>query len=839
MYIPRNNPGFSPSISPSISHLIELPEVEFTPPSALSLFHSDQTLISPLGTASKSVNFDELYAEADLNIEIKDINGVSQVGRNDLYGKIDGSIKINKDAFYSQLNGMVGSNGIRKVSFSSKERAYILNIRKELVDLKLFSIGDSFKTKLKVNNFGDLMLKVQDNWLPDSKIINKFKSTIRKLIKNKVNEQFDGVDIEIKMRRHKNKLYFTPVIKNLDVAIAKNHRIALNDLSTSNQLDLKGSFYIDHSGNLEIRFNETSFTGSSKANGRLSRARGKADKINLDIQARAHKNGQAHIDVRGDINIDISEREAKGIAFKDEKLSKYIESVNIHADIDSQIEIKGGKVTVTTNNNWKLSDAKIQGKTYQIASDGMEINLDNKKGLQIEVNQDHQVKPFKANLTQNTIETLIDGPTYFSELINSVRQARESIDIETFLYYDGDKTRKLARELALKAAGLREGSSRLRYDPEATSGIPVHILFNNIKLNQAGADKTIKIFNETLEQLRSEIKELPLTQSQKNLYINRLNSHFKWQPLIEGVARADHRKLIVIDGQIGFTGGINLGEHFLSEDSYHDVMLKVTGPAVREMHQNLEENWSSFGGNSNETFNLKSVEQLNRFRNKYARQNKLDTALVDIITTDQNSTEIESAIIDTINNATTEINIEHPYFYHPPTQQALLKALERGVTINMMIPERSDESIYDILNTQNIKELMEAQQSHGKGKVNAYLYDGHNRKQGRKTHMAHTKAISVDGQYALIGSANLTPRSLQSAFYQTDSNGEQSQILFNEEMNYFIKDSDTVSEINRDLFEFDRQNNAKKIDYSDVIKRMHSLGGASKLRENRLKANLG
>ncbi|HEY9842393.1 MAG TPA: phospholipase D-like domain-containing protein, partial [Candidatus Obscuribacterales bacterium] len=162
-------------------------------------------------------------------------------------------------------------------------------------------------------------------------------------------------------------------------------------------------------------------------------------------------------------------------------------------------------------------------------------------------------------------------------------------------------------------------------------------------------------------------------------------------------------------------------------------------------------------------------------------------------------------------------------------------ALERGVAIGIIVPEVSNIEIFNPTNTECIRQLMEHQQQTGKGKVTAWLYTGF---AGEFSRMAHTKAITVDSRLAVLGSANLTPRSLQSPFKEVLTGEADEHILFNQEIDLYVDDPAFVRRLERALFDEDIAHRSRRLDYAGVLARLEALGGARALQAAELGARL-
>ncbi|HEY9839193.1 MAG TPA: phosphatidylserine/phosphatidylglycerophosphate/cardiolipin synthase family protein, partial [Candidatus Obscuribacterales bacterium] len=796
------------------------PEDQVCEPDEMFEEVSDNSSVMPSGRAKANMSLDEIDAESDLHLAVSDRNGLNNRGRNDISGTLDGTVSLSHNVLYNALHDLVGTKaGSAKITgmrFDSASQSYVLSLKTPVLKV----LHDNFELKIRTNAAGQLYLQVDENWVPDSSVISRIRDALQGQVKDKINGQQDIVALKLDTRRDGDKLYLTPVLDGIKVPLAKGEALKIEGLNSG---DAAG-FAIDSQGNLHVKFDNLRFSGSSDAKGaKAPLGQGKADTADLQIYGNMHKDHSSDVTVQGHISLDLDAKDTQKIAFGGESLGKRVESTRLEADIDTDVSIDAHqRVQAQSRNHWRFEDAKIQGRRYDIVSEQIEVSLDTQSGLKLDV-KTLATKPtnFKPQLTQNVVEPFIDGPAYYAEMLKAIGGARESIEQETFLMYAGEKTQTLMRALALKAVGLKEGSknkqgiTNLVTDPIAAKGIPVHVLFNNNKQTHEGALPTIQQFEATVKALEDEINKLKVPAKTKQEYIERLHANLKWASIERGVAKADHRKVLIIDGQTGYTGGINMGNHFLQKDSYHDIMLKANGPAVREMQDAFIDNWKDFSPSEELKWNRKSVKELEQHRDRYAKEHHLKPTGTDVVTTDERSSEIEAAYLHAIEHANHDIYVEQAYYFYPPVQEALKRALARGVTLHMIVPERSDEELFDIINLEQIRDLMVTQARLGRGKVEAYLYTGTD---GKYSHTAHTKALSADGQMAVVGSANLLPRSLRSPFTEDMPDGSKRQVLFNEEMSLYLEGAQ-VKTLEGQLFEADKKK-SRKIDYDEVLERI-------------------
>lgn len=428
---------------------------------------------------------------------------------------------------------------------------------------------------------------------------------------------------------------------------------------------------------------------------------------------------------------------------------------------------------------------------------------------------------YQSQTRANQLTLFINGPAYYAEIKPRLLQARESIDQEIFTLYAGQTTRELAHIYALKAMGLhRPAPGQLAPDPYAPQGIRVFLLHSH-KLTVKGAQEIVSLFAQAGRELLQEVAQAPNLPENLATYRRRYQQHFQISAWQKGVFKSDHRKLLVIDGTTAYTGGLNLADFYLLPDSFHDLMVRVQGPAVSQMHQLFIDNWQELNPGKAVNWNLKSPTE---------QQSQLSSATplsqVQVLSTDDRSQQIAAALLQVINSAQHQLRIEHAYIYDQRIEQALQAALKRGVKLEIIVSERSDESVFEVLNPVALLKLLQQGQP---GQVSCWLYQGQG---GNYDYMSHTKFLSADGQRAIVGSANLIPRSLHSPF---EMNGQQ--VLFNEELSLYIDDPVFVKELDTRLFQADTEH-SRKVGVPELEQLLQQRGGELQVLLERLKGLL-
>lgn len=203
-----------------------------------------------------------------------------------------------------------------------------------------------------------------------------------------------------------------------------------------------------------------------------------------------------------------------------------------------------------------------------------------------------------------------------------------------------------------------------------------------------------------------------------------------------------HRKIVVIDGRVGMLGGINITDHenenVRPHDAYRDTHLLLRGGAVRWLQYLFLQDWGYAGGGQVNDANI-------------VPQDQPGNVPVQIVASgpDSDSEAIHRAMIDAINMARERVWLATPYFV--PTEAALMaltNAALRGVSVKLMVPERSDSRVVTAAARSYFEEL------HNAGAL-VFEYRGR---------MFHAKTLLVDHHYGMVGSANFDNRSFRLNF---------------------------------------------------------------------------
>lgn len=249
---------------------------------------------------------------------------------------------------------------------------------------------------------------------------------------------------------------------------------------------------------------------------------------------------------------------------------------------------------------------------------------------------------------------------------------------------------------------------------------------------------------------------------------------YKFFPLSFGtylrINYRNHRKIVVIDGKTGYTGGINIGKEYLGLDKkikpWRDTHLRITGTSVHSLQQRFLMDWSYASKNAD--FNDETMEDC-----LFPPPEITGNTGVQVVSSGPDSAgeQIKRGYIKMISSAKERIFIQSPYFIpDEPFLEALQIAAMSGVDVRVMVPSVPDKKFVYRATTSYIRDLL------GYG-IKVYLYPG----------FLHSKMIVVDDKISSLGTANFDIRSFMLDFeinvfiYSTDFSLKCSEIFHNDE----------------------------------------------------------
>jgi len=308
----------------------------------------------------------------------------------------------------------------------------------------------------------------------------------------------------------------------------------------------------------------------------------------------------------------------------------------------------------------------------------------------------------------NTVEPLVDGEEAYPAMLSAIQSARHSVNLSTYIF-NGDETgRQFARALA-DAAGR---------------GVEVRVLVDGLGELHSWV-RARKLLRNTGVKSAKFVPPIPLW---RGAYINLRN----------------HRKILVVDGEVGFTGGMNIGDHHLASRMENprrvrDIHFRIQGPVVAELQLVFLNDWWFVTGEK---------LQGERF---YPPLEHAGSALCRGVTDgpDLDHERLRYIFIGAVASAESRVQIMTPYFIPDRVILAtLVTTALRGVEVDLVLPRKSNLPFINWAMTAYLWELL-------RFGVRVYL---------QPPPFVHTKLLVVDGVWMMVGSANLDPRSLRLNF---------------------------------------------------------------------------
>lgn len=337
--------------------------------------------------------------------------------------------------------------------------------------------------------------------------------------------------------------------------------------------------------------------------------------------------------------------------------------------------------------------------------------------------------------SDNSIDFLVDGKQAFHTLFDEVSKAEKSINVSYYIFSDDKKGNEFADMLIAKAK----------------SGVEVNLMVDGVGSTQMLFSPTRKIIDKLEKNGVAVIRNHVFDPARDQEMLN----------------HPDHRKLVLIDGKVGFTGGMNMADHYY--EGYHDIMIKVEGSAVRSMQSEWLTSWMHLDGKLDRTAkNPEDIRQLYFPDLKGPEPGSVKAKVLQGIPGE--NPEIFKSYLQMIGDAQKSIKIENPYCTNPEIQNALVAAAKRGVDVTVILPGESDHGFSHLAARCKYPEMMAAG-------VKIFEYPGFN----------HDKVMVVDDERVNIGSSNLDDVALRHIY----------------ELNLDVKDKGLAADITKRLFDVD------------------------------------
>lgn len=309
---------------------------------------------------------------------------------------------------------------------------------------------------------------------------------------------------------------------------------------------------------------------------------------------------------------------------------------------------------------------------------------------------------------ENKVEVFNDGQAKFDRLIKDLTEAKDHIHIQYYIYRDDALGKKIADVLKLKAK----------------QGVSVRFLYDDL-----GSRNLKRKFIRDLKKAGVKVEAFfPSLIPKVNFKINYRN----------------HRKVVVIDGKIGYIGGFNVGDEYLGKVQkygyWRDTHLRIVGESVRSIQTRFILDW-----------NQASKHQLILYDPVFYQAEPQGNVGMQIVSSgpDSDWEQIKYGYIKLLMEAEEYVYIQTPYFIPDESLADAVKiASLSGIDVRIMIPNKPDHPFVYWATYSYIGNMLEAG-------AKVYIY---------QNGFLHAKTIMVDGKIASVGTANIDVRSFRLNF---------------------------------------------------------------------------
>lgn len=332
----------------------------------------------------------------------------------------------------------------------------------------------------------------------------------------------------------------------------------------------------------------------------------------------------------------------------------------------------------------------------------------------------HHIKQLGAlgefTTADNEVRLLIDGPATFRAMFDDLERARQSIQMESYIFEDADLGQRMGEVLKRKAR----------------AGVEVRLIYDAV-----GSLTTPRSFFEELAQAGVRVCEFNPLRTSFPFRVDRLNHR-------------DHRKITLVDGKVAYTGGINVSDVYSAGSSsilrrksddddgepgrgWRDTSVRVQGPAVTDFSILFADTWMR--------------QNCGHAPVPAARRASVNgERLVTVLGSTPGDAEprIYRALLTAIGSARQSVHMTMSYFVpDPQTTDFLIAAARRGVEVVLVLQGKSDSELVLRAGQSYYQELLEA---------GVTIYE-------RSDTLLHAKTAVIDGVWSTIGSSNVDWRS--------------------------------------------------------------------------------
>ena len=330
----------------------------------------------------------------------------------------------------------------------------------------------------------------------------------------------------------------------------------------------------------------------------------------------------------------------------------------------------------------------------------------------------------------SSVEFFVTGRDKFDALFRDLDKATQHIHIEYYAW-DDDVIGNLLKDLLIKKSG---------------QGVKIRVIVDGVG--------SWRVKNSFYEQMRSagiEVEEF------MKVKFPMFTSHVNYR---------NHRKVVVIDGQVGYTGGMNVADRYINGPSWgnwRDTHIRIEGKGVQGLQSVFLIDWFMVS------------KSLITARKYFPPLENFGDNIMQVVSSGPYSSarEILQGFMQAIFGAESYIYIQTPYFIPPESlSEALIAASIRGVDVRLMVPRKSDTLLVQLASRSYFKKLLIAG-------VKVYFYE---------PGFLHSKLIVIDDALTMIGSANLDVRSFEQnlevvAFVYNEVTAMRGKVIFVEDQN--------------------------------------------------------
>jgi cardiolipin synthase len=302
----------------------------------------------------------------------------------------------------------------------------------------------------------------------------------------------------------------------------------------------------------------------------------------------------------------------------------------------------------------------------------------------------------------NNITTLVNGNQIFPAMLGAIRSAKQSISFETYVFQDGEIARQFTDALAERAQ----------------AGVKVNVILD--------AQGTQKMGQQNLERLH-------------NAGVEVAKYHSVFWPDPRRYNNRTHRKLLIVDGKIGFVGGVGIADLWTgnadSPQHWRDNHYQVTGPVVAQLQATFATSW------------LKTRGQVLHGAEYFPPLATAGPYLAQAIRSGAHNENLDLMYLLAIASAQKTLRIENAYFLPDDLmRKELTEAAKRGVKVEVVVPgKRIDQKLVRLASRRHWPELIRAG-------VRIFEYE---------PTMVHVKLMIVDDIFVSVGSGNFDNRSIR------------------------------------------------------------------------------